>query len=80
MALGIGISWASRRTGDDDSKEEWFSRAFAVDLGFRNLHDYAAVCIVMRPMTTVHPIPASHPNQPPVRGVAQAGACAGLRP
>jgi hypothetical protein len=32
------------------------------------LHDYATPLYSHTPMATVHPIPASHPSQPPVSG------------
>ena len=35
------------------------------------LHDYAATLYSHAPMTTVHPVSASHPSQPPVSGLVR---------
>ena len=40
------------------------------DVAAGRLHDYAGVLYSHTPMTAVHPIPASHPSQPPARGWA----------
>jgi len=38
--------------------------------GTRLLHDYAELLYSHAPMAVLHPIPASHPTHPPVRGLA----------